>query len=119
MQSIATDMRWIFGGRAEVPEGLLEGGSYDLRNGKVRFTARLSLGSDYVGAGKQVASRDVYQFEGRLGGALLRGVLTHVDEAEAKQLPATTRVMMKRQRVRLGGYQSIEAWRRERTATPR
>ncbi len=100
----------------DVPEGVIEEGSYV--GGRVRFRARLSVGSDYVGGGKQVASKDVYGFEGRLVAGVLRGALTHVDEAEEKRAPETMRMAMRRQRVRLKGYGSLEAWRQEHAATP-
>jgi hypothetical protein len=97
----------------DIPSGVLEETDYDTRTGALRFQAHLSLGSDYVGGGKQIPSKDVFFFKGRISRRMLRGLLRHVDEAYEKKMPSTMRVTMRQRGVRLKEYGSVESWRQE------
>jgi hypothetical protein len=97
--------------------GLIEQVSYDQKTGHLTFTARLTIGSDYLGEGKQVPSRDVFMFDGRLAATEVTGTLKHVDQVDEKSIATTERIRLKKQREKLSSYPSLADWHREMDET--
>jgi hypothetical protein len=55
----------------DTPTGLLDNLKYDPRSGKLSFKAKLTMGVD----ARQQPSHDLFEFDGKLGGRAVSGVL--------------------------------------------
>jgi len=99
----------------DLPVGLIEPSSYDERSGRLSFETRLTLGNDYVG-GREVPSRDLFAFDGRLGAAELTGTLKKTDQVYADDRGVTERIKLRKQRAALPSYPSLDDWRRQADA---
>jgi hypothetical protein len=88
---------------------------YDEKTGHLTFTAR--LGSDYIRGGKEVPSRDVFTFDGRVATTEVTGTLKHVDQVYVKSVAASERIRLKKQREELSSYPSLADWRRKMDET--
>jgi hypothetical protein len=97
--------------------GLIEQVSYDEKTGHLTFTARLTVGSDYVRGGKEVPSRDVFTFDGHLATTEVTGTLKHVDQVHVKSVATSERIRLKKQREDLSSYPSLADWRRKMDET--
>jgi hypothetical protein len=93
--------------------GLIEQVSYDEKTGHLAFTARLTVGSDYVRGGDQVPSRDVFTFDGHLATTEITGTLKHVDQVYAKRVATSEQIRLKKQREKLSSYPTLADWRRK------
>jgi hypothetical protein len=57
----------------DTPTGLLDSVKFDSKTGRLSFRAKLTMGID----ARQQPSRDLFEFDGRLGRASLNGSLKH------------------------------------------
>jgi hypothetical protein len=89
---------------------------YDQDNGAVDFTASLSVGTDYLGAGKEIPSQDEWVFRGRLRGKILSGVLTMTDKNYPKAKPRTATLSLQQQPKSLPSFANSDAWTQWATA---
>jgi hypothetical protein len=89
---------------------ILEHPSYNAQTGKISFETKVSLGSDYLGTGKQKPSQDVFSFAGRLGSNSLAGTLVHSDTAYESPITSKIPVRMRRNTKDLPSYRSLEEW---------
>jgi|SRR5215471_7587153 len=83
-----------FGLAGDTPTGLLEDVKFNPSTGALSFTARLTVGSAYLGEGRQEPTRDVFTFKGSLHGRLISGTLTHTDRLQPKFPPETKRIQL-------------------------
>jgi hypothetical protein len=97
--------------------GLIEQVSYDEKTGHLAFTARLTVGSDYIRGGKEVPSRDVFTFDGHLATTEVTGTLKHLDQVYVKSVATSERIRLKKQREELSFYPSLADWRRKMDET--
>jgi len=96
----------------DLPAGLIERSSYDEKSGRLSFETRLTLGNDYV-EGREVPSKDLFTFDGRLGAAELAGTLKKIDQVYDDDKGVTERIRLRKQRATLPSYPSLDDWRRQ------
>jgi hypothetical protein len=90
----------------DTPTGLLEDVHFDAATGAVSFTAKLSVGSVYLGKGKQEATHDFFTFKGKFQNEkILSGTLTHADKLQPGQVPISERLRL----VKTDSHSTIEA----------
>lgn len=94
----------------DMPTGVIERQFYDARTGRLSFEVRLTLGSDYLGAGRQVPSQDLFSFSGKLSPAELVGTLRKTDQAYADDNVSRENIRLIKQKMLLPTYGSIEQW---------
>jgi hypothetical protein len=80
----------------DVPCGLLEDVRFNPATGALSFTAKLSVASIYLGKGRQEPTHDLFSFNGTLHGAVLAGLLTHLDQMQPKSKPTSKRLRLPR-----------------------
>jgi hypothetical protein len=90
----------------DTPTGLLEDVHFDAATGALSFTAKLSVGSVYLGKGKQEATHDFFTFKGTFQNEkILSGTLTHADKLQPGQVPISERLRL----VKTDSHSMIEA----------
>jgi hypothetical protein len=90
----------------DTPTGLLEDVHFDAATGALSFTAKLSVGSVYLGKGKQEATHDFFIFTGMFQNEkTLSGTLTHADRLQPGQVPIGERLRL----VKTDSHSTIEA----------
>jgi hypothetical protein len=90
----------------DTPTGLLEDVHFDAATGALSFTAKLSVGSVYLGKGQQEATHDFFTFKGTFQNEkILSGTLTHADKLQPGQVPISERLRL----VKTGRHSAIEA----------
>ena len=65
-------------------------------NYRLEFRARLSTAMRYLGPGKEVPTRDLFEFSGRLTRTSITGKLRQADGLESANPPAARRVHLRR-----------------------
>jgi hypothetical protein len=80
----------------DVPCGLLEDVRFNPVTGTFSFTAKLSIATIYLGKGRQEPTHDLFSFNGTLHGAVLAGLLTHLDQMQPKSKPTSKRLRLPR-----------------------
>ena len=80
----------------DTPAGLLEDVKFDPLAGKLSFKARLSMGVALLGPGKQVRSRDLFEFQGTLGKTTLVGTLKRSDMLQPKVPPQVRQIRLRK-----------------------
>jgi hypothetical protein len=79
----------------DTPAGLLEDVHFDPATAALSFTAKLSVGSVYLGKGKQEATHDFFTFRGTFqNDKVLSGTLTHADKLQPGQVPIRERLRL-------------------------
>ena len=97
----------------EPPTGELEAVRYDAASGSLSFRAKLSLGKIAGAGGRQVSSRDLFSFRGKLTDANLSGVLEVTDQAHPEVPPRREILSLKRDLdAVLSEAESPAAWRK-------
>jgi hypothetical protein len=94
----------------DMPTGVIERQSYDAKTGRLSFEVRLTLGSDYLGGGRQVPSQDLFSFTGRLSPTELVGTLEKTDKVYADDNVSKESVRLPKQRTLPPAYDSFEQW---------
>ena len=59
----------------DTPTGILENLKFDARTGKLSFRAKLTMGVEVLGNGRQASTRDLFEFDGTLTKTALAGTL--------------------------------------------
>lgn len=99
----------------DTPTGLLEDVTYEPQSGRLTFRARLSTGMTIDKGGKEVPSRDVFQFAGMLAKRTLIGTLTHTDSAVKPATRSKKRVTLpysKRETAQMDGSKTYQEWKK-------
>jgi hypothetical protein len=84
------------GPAGDTPVGRIEGARYDAGSGRLAFRAKLSIGLRYLEPDRQLPTRDLYEFSGRIGPGSVTGVLLHHDRLEARNAPLRLRITLRR-----------------------
>jgi hypothetical protein len=95
--------------------GSLEDAKFDPATGELEFSARLTVGMDYL-VGGETPSKDFWTFRGKLGGGKLSGTLVKVDKNYPTRPPQQTRLSLKQSNDKLKSFQSREDWQRATAA---
>ncbi|HEY6904294.1 MAG TPA: hypothetical protein VI216_08300 [Candidatus Acidoferrales bacterium] len=97
----------------DTPTGVLDDVKFDSSNGKISFSAKLTMGLHTCAQHKvPVPSRDLFKFEGTLAIDRLEGTLTRFDAWHMEQTPQTDRVTLnKLDEVPLIEARSYAEWR--------
>jgi len=90
----------------DTPTGRIEDVHYDPATGRIRFEARISMGTD----ARDRPTRDVFAFDGMLTGKGLIGEIAQ-SVAEGSSPPLKTRVMLRPATHEIAGFTSVDAWR--------
>jgi len=97
----------------DTPTGLLEHARHDPRTGDISFQARLSTGQHFCKLHKDVPSRDLFSFQGRLSNSSATGVLKHSDLLHPESPASEERVVLrklKRKGANQVDYRSRSDW---------
>jgi hypothetical protein len=99
----------------DTPIGYIDHVVWNATTGKLTFDAKLTFGNDGPGKdGKDVMSKDFYQFDGTLTATLLSGKMTHEDMAQDHPSPDTATVRLKLDKSMtkmMDKYPTVEAWK--------
>jgi hypothetical protein len=95
----------------DTPTGLLEETKWNPETSQLSFIAHLTIGSDVLESGKQVPSRDEFNFAGTLKENVAEGTLRSVDKAIAGAEPATINVRMSKRKSGMKGFASYRRWK--------
>ncbi len=95
--------------------GSLEDTKFDPVTGELEFSARLTVGMDYLPGGES-PSKDFWTFRGKLSGGKLSGTLVKVDKNYPTRPPQQTRLSLKESREKLKSFPSREDWKRSTAA---
>ncbi len=79
----------------DTPTGLLENIAYDRKTGKFSFTARLTMGQHFCKIHKDVPSRDLFSFHGKISSSSISGVLKRSDALHPDNPPTEEKVVLK------------------------
>jgi hypothetical protein len=91
---------------------ILENQKFDPATGTLFFTAKLSVGMDYIGGGREVPSQDVWEFRGGIARGTLSGRLTKTDMADPNRARQDMQLVLRREHERLKSFPSAAAWSR-------
>ena len=80
----------------DTPTGLLEQVRYDPQTGEVSFRARLTTGQHFCKLHKDVPSRDLFIFQGRLSRSSVTGVLKRSDLLHPESPTSEERVVLRK-----------------------
>ncbi|MEO7653899.1 MAG: hypothetical protein ABIZ80_25865 [Bryobacteraceae bacterium] len=83
--------------QGDTPTGLLENVHFDLRSGKVSFTANLTTDMAVMENGRQEPTRDYFEFQGILRKDSLSGVLKRSDHLRHGTTPISKQLVLKKQ----------------------
>jgi hypothetical protein len=97
----------------DLPTGIIENQHFDRTSDRLSFDVRLTMGTDYLGAGRQVSSQDMWSFSGKLDQTRLTGTLHKVDRVYADNAGETEKVSLPRRNVTLPDYRTYAAWRQQ------
>jgi hypothetical protein len=107
-------LSYCYGLTGDTPIGYIDHVVWDVKTGKLTFDAKLTTGNDGPGKdGKDVMSKDLYQFDGTLTASLLSGKMTHEDMAQSNPSPDTATVRLKLDKSMtkmMDKYPTREAW---------
>ena len=97
----------------DTPTGLLEHTKYDPRTGIFSFEARLTTGQHFCTLHKDVPSRDVFSFRGKLSRGSVSGVLKRSDLLHPEAPATEERVVLRRstgKHANQADYRSRSEW---------
>ncbi|HEY9679153.1 MAG TPA: hypothetical protein V6C76_14185 [Drouetiella sp.] len=77
------------------PCGILDHIDFDPKAGMLKFDSKLTTGTT-THQGKEVATRELYKFSGKLKASVLSGKLTNVDMLEPHHSPQTSAVTLRK-----------------------
>jgi hypothetical protein len=99
--------------QGDTPTGMLENIKFNLRTGKLSFTARLTTGMTYFD-GRSEPSRDLFEFSGVLETTVLTGTLKRTDLSVSSDRVTPERVRLNAQpeAVLLSASSEID-WKRQ------
>ena len=81
----------------DTPTGILENIEFDPATRKLSFQAKLTMGAEIIAGGKEEPSRDLFEFDGKLDGSELAGLLKHSNRLRSPAIVKIERIRLKRQ----------------------
>ena len=81
-----------------------------LEKGDLAFAVRLSVGTRYLGGGREKPSNDLWRFEGKLTANAIAGRLTRFDGDNPGKPGRRTAVTLKKSKEPLKTYADAQAW---------
>jgi hypothetical protein len=94
----------------DIPLGVIENQHFDASTGKISFTARLSVGMNYLKGGEETPSKDSWEFHGSIEGTMLAGALVQRNEVYPQRALKQVALMLTRQKKNLRSFQSLADW---------
>jgi hypothetical protein len=82
--------------QGDTPTGLLQDAAFDPTSGRVSFKAKLTVGLHCCRQHRNVPSRDLFEFSGKLREARLTGNLTRSDALHPEHRPHAEEVLLKK-----------------------
>ncbi len=93
----------------DTPIGLIENIRHDPKTGRITFTARLTIGRHFCKIHKNVPSRDLFSFRGKISGSSISGVLKRSDALHPDSPATEEKVVLKRMNSRMADQRSYRS----------
>lgn len=91
--------------------GALEDQKFDPAGGELAFSARLTVGMDYLPQG-ETSSKDFWSFRGKLAAKEISGGLKKVDRNYPARAPQQLRLTLRKSKEKLSAFKSRDEWTR-------